>query len=204
MKTSDLSEQALTDAMKVFSAYPNGHVISWSEFEQELGVDIRPQSEETHTNEWRGYIQTRNMLRNTVNGMAMDVDEHGKRGTFQFRPYREDDGSAALKKMGGEALYQSLLKHHQMKVQRAPKNMVQVMEEVNKKVYLASPKSRNKLTNMITIGKVLLNQTRALIDTAVNDPDIQLPQYAHDELLRISYEAASDVDHDVERKEVEA
>ena len=204
MKISDLTEEQLKQGLSHFASLPNKHELTWQEFESAVGVeDIRPSVEQTDTNEWRGYVATRNMVRNTINGMGMDHEELGKRNTFQLRCSRDDEGNPILIKLSGDALMQDLLAHHQMKVQRAPKNMVEVMEQVNTRIYLASPKARNKLTNLITIGKVLLNQTRALIDTAVNDPDLTLPDFAHDELLRISYDAGADVKDEVEREEVE-
>lgn len=197
MKVSDLSSAKVLDAIDKISNMKNATIITWPQFEKLIGVSIRPATTDTSSIEWMGYVANRNMMRVMINGLSI---EEGKRAAFELRPIYIN-GDYKLQKLSGAALFDSYLNHHKMKVQRAPRNMVDKLAEIEQKVALPR-NARNKLLNTITIGKILMNASVKMIDVVLNDPDIALPNYSKTELRKLTLVAADDANRGTTYKEV--
>lgn len=197
MKVSDLSSAKVLDAIDKISNMKNATIITWPQFEKLIGVSIRPATIDTSSIEWMGYVANRNMMRVMINGLSI---EEGKRAAFELRPIYIN-GDYKLQKLSGAALFDSYLNHHKMKVQRAPRNMVDKLAEIEQKVALPR-NARNKLLNTITIGKILMNASVKMIDVVLNDPDIALPNYSKTELRKLTLVAADDANRGTTYKEV--
>ena len=182
-------------AAKAVVCFANNQGITWEQFERFMGLHIRPDHEGTL--EWKGYVQKRNHIRQSLNGAAMEL---GKGKAFQIRVTGKDDKGERLAEeelqfLSGTALFENWSKQLSTRMVNAPKNFVSVMQEMSAKFSLP-PKTRNKAINYATVGNMLAGVTKKMIEDVLDDPEMSLPDYSRDELLRLTMTTANTVLHD--------